>query len=52
MLALVIVSKCVDHLPLYRQESIFARHGWPVSRTRLCDLVAACAKLLDPVSRP
>jgi transposase len=51
LLAQVIVSKCVDHLPLYRQESIFARHGWPVSRTRLCDLVAACATLLDPVYR-
>jgi transposase len=51
LLAQVIVSKCVDHLPLYRQESIFARHGWPVCRTRLCDLVAACATLLDPVYR-
>ena len=51
LLAQVIVSKYVDHLPLYRQESIFARHGWPVSRTRLCDLVAACATLLDPVYR-
>jgi len=51
LLAQVIVSKCVDHLPLYRQESIFARHGWPVSRTRLCDLVAACATLLEPVYR-
>ncbi|QDU19813.1 putative Helix-turn-helix domain of transposase IS66 [Urbifossiella limnaea] len=49
LLAQVIVSKCVVHLPLYRQESIFARHGWPVCRTRLCDLVAACATLLDPV---
>ena len=51
LLAQVIVSKYVDHLPLYRQESIFARHGWPVSRTRLCDLVGACATLLDPVYR-
>ena len=30
LLAQVIVSKVVDHLPLYRQEAIFARHGWPV----------------------
>jgi len=49
LLAQVIVSKYVDHLPLYRQESIFARQGWPVSRTRLCDLVGQCATLLDPV---
>jgi transposase len=51
LLAQVIVSKYIDHLPLYRQESIFARQGWPVSRTRLCDLVAACATLLNPVYR-
>ena len=51
LLAQVIVSKCVDHLPLYRQESIFARHGWPVCRTRLCDLVGACATLLEPLYR-
>lgn len=51
LLAQVIVSKYVDHLPLYRQESIFARHGWPVSRTRLCDLVAACAAVLEPIYR-
>ncbi len=51
LLAWVIVSKYIDHLPLYRQESIFARQGWPVSRTRLCDLVGACATVLDPVYR-
>ncbi len=51
LLAQVIVSRCVDHLPLDRQEAIFARHGWPVSRTRLCDLLADCAMLSDPVSR-
>lgn len=45
------MSKYVDHLPPYRQESIFARHGRPVSRTRLCDLVAACATRLEPVYR-
>ena len=51
LLAQVIVSKYVDHLPLYRQEAIFARLGWPVSRSRLCDLLADCAALLDPVYR-
>jgi len=51
LLAQVIVSKYVDHLPLYRQESIFARQGWPVARTRLCDLVGKCATLLDPIYR-
>ena len=51
LLAQVIVSKYVDHLPLYRQESIFARMGWPASRTRLCDLMGQCAILLDPLYR-
>ncbi|HUR49784.1 MAG TPA: IS66 family transposase [Acidimicrobiales bacterium] len=51
LLAQVIVSKSVDHLPLYRQESLFARQGWFVSRTRLCDLIRDCAILLDPVYR-
>lgn len=51
LLAQVIVSKYVDHLPLYRQESIFARQGWSVSRSRLCDLVGQCATLLDPIYR-
>jgi transposase len=32
LLAHVIVSKIVDHLPLHRQESILARHGWDVRR--------------------
>jgi transposase len=51
LLAQIIVSKYVDHLPLNRQEQIFVRHGWPVSRTRLCDLIAKCATLLDPLYR-
>lgn len=49
LLAQVLVSKYVDHLPLNRQVSIFARHGWPVSRTRLCDLVMRCGELLQPL---
>jgi transposase len=49
LLAQVLVSKYVDHLPLNRQVSIFARAGWPVSRTRLCDLVMKCGELLRPL---
>lgn len=29
LLAHVMVAKFADHLPLYRQEKIFARAGWP-----------------------
>src|SRR5256885_2567628 len=37
LLAYVIVSKTVDHLPLHRQESILARFGWDGRRSTLCD---------------
>ena len=49
LLAHVITSKYVDHMPLYRLSGIFARHGVDISRTTLCDWVARCADALDPV---
>jgi transposase len=49
LLAHVLVSKWVDHLPLYRLESILARLGWEVSRSTLCDQMMACARLLTPL---
>jgi transposase len=49
LLAHVIVSKYADHLPLYRQESIFRRHGVELSRSTMCDWMAACAGLLEPI---
>ena len=49
LLAHVIVSKWVDHLPLYRQESILARLGWDASRSTLCEQTMACARLLAPL---
>ena len=49
LLSHLIVSKYVDHLPLYRQESILGRLGWKVSRSTLCDQVMACAAVLSPV---
>jgi transposase/uncharacterized coiled-coil protein SlyX len=48
LLAHVIVCKWIDHLPLYRLESILARLGWEVSRSTLCDQMMACARLLMP----
>src|SRR5205823_5094725 len=32
LLAHVLVSKYADHLPLYRQSEIYARHGWSARR--------------------
>jgi len=49
LLAHVIVSKICDHLPLNRQESILARHGWDVRRSTLCDHLQKCGRLLTPL---
>jgi len=49
LLAQVIVSKYADHLPLYRQERIFARHGVELSRQTTCGWMAVCADLLEPI---
>ncbi|QDU69834.1 Transposase IS66 family protein [Planctomycetes bacterium Pla86] len=37
------------HLPLHRQEVIFERHGYALSRSTMCDWVGACAEPLFPV---
>jgi transposase len=49
LIAQVLVSKFGDHLPLYRQEDIFARHGLHIPRSTLCDWVRGAADLLTPL---
>src|SRR4051812_46435472 len=49
LMAHVAVSKYADHLPLYRQEGIFKRFGVDLSRSTMCDWMAAAAGLLAPV---
>jgi transposase/uncharacterized coiled-coil protein SlyX len=49
LLAHVVVSKYVDHLPLYRLEQIFARERIDLSRTTLCEWVAGVATALAPI---
>jgi len=49
LLAHVMVSKFADHLPLYRQEKIFARSGLELPRSTLCGWLADCAELLRPL---
>jgi transposase len=51
LMAHVAVSKYADHLPLYRQEGIFKRFGVDLSRSTMCDWMAAAAGLLAPVVR-
>jgi transposase len=49
LLAHLIVSKYVDHLPLHRLEHIYERQGLFLPRSTLCDWLAACAVLLRPL---
>ncbi len=49
LLAHVAVSKYGDHLPLHRQESIFARQDVELSRKTMCDWMRECADLVSPL---
>jgi transposase len=49
LLAYLIVSKYLDHLPLYRLERILERHGLELSRSTTCDWLAGCARKLQPL---
>jgi len=47
LLAHIMVSKYVDHLPLYRQIQMFKRDfGWLASQSTFCDWVNYCCQLL------
>ncbi|HUW53492.1 MAG TPA: IS66 family transposase [Rhodanobacter sp.] len=49
LLAQVAIQKYTDHLPLYRQEAIFARHGIELSRTTLAEWIGVIGLLLQPL---
>jgi transposase len=50
LLAQILVSKYCDHLPLYRQEQIFAqRHNVHLPRQTLARWVELCADWLRPI---
>src|SRR5690606_15387633 len=49
LLAQVLVAKYADHLPLYRQEDIFARAGLALPRSTLGDWVGVCGLRLQPL---
>ncbi|MFD2196833.1 transposase, partial [Halomonas beimenensis] len=42
LLAQVLIAKYADHLPLYRQEQIFARAGVAIPRSTLAEWVGVC----------
>lgn len=49
LLAYVLVSKFDDHLPLYRQNEIFARMGADIPRSTLADWCGYSMRILQPV---
>lgn len=49
LIAWVVISKYVDHLPLYRQEQMSARWGAQISRRTMCDWVEIAALWLEPL---
>lgn len=51
LISFLLVSKFGDHLPLYRLEDIFTRHGLHIPRSTLCDWVGAAAELLWPLAQ-
>ena len=49
LLAHVMIAKFADHLPLYRQESIFGRAGLVIARSTLAQWVGNCGMQLQPL---
>lgn len=50
LLAQLLAQKFADHLPLYRQEAIFARAGLRIPRQTLCDWTLGAAEVLRPIA--
>ncbi|MEO8778827.1 MAG: IS66 family transposase [Rhodanobacter sp.] len=49
LLARIVVRKYGDHLPLYRQAAIFARHGIALKRTTLAEWMGRIGLALQPL---
>ena len=49
LLAYIVVSKYVDHLPLYRQEQMFKRSGIHLARSTMSDWLGPLSGLLLPI---
>ena len=50
LLAHLLVGKYIDHLPLYRQEKIFLRHGVGIPRDLIVHWLHQSINLLEPVA--
>ena len=49
LIAQVLISKYCDHMPLYRQTQIFARHGARIERSTLASWVGGACWWLEPM---
>ena len=49
VLAMLLVNKYVDHLPIYRQQKRFAREGIQLARSTLEGWVKQASELLEPL---
>ncbi|MEC3966223.1 IS66 family transposase [Flagellimonas halotolerans] len=50
LLAYILVSKYIDHLPFYRQIQRFKREfGWEPASSTLSDWMSGCCRLLEPL---
>jgi len=45
----ILISKYQDHIPLYRQEGMFARLGFDIPRKRMCEWLSKLAEILHPL---
>jgi len=50
LLAQVEVAKHDDHLPLYRQEEIYARSGMHIARSSMAQWIGVCGVRLKPLA--
>jgi transposase len=50
LLAQVVIAKHDDHLPLYRQEEIYARSGVHIARSSMAQWVGICGVRLTPLA--
>ncbi len=49
LLAQVLINKFADHLPLYRQEQMFARTGYKLAASTMGAWVGQCGAALQPL---
>lgn len=50
-LAMMLVQKFGDHLPLYRQERMLKRDGISITRATLCSWTSRCGQMLHPIAK-